>query len=165
MSEPGNGAAGAAAAAAANQPRFGIQRIYLKDLSFESPSSPGIFGENWQPKAHLDLNTRTEQQGPDRYEVVLTVTLKAENAAGKSGYIVEVQQAGVFEIANLNRDQLAQTLGTLCPNILFPYARETIDSLIVRGTFAPVMLAPVNFDALYAEAQKHRVEAPVGQTH
>ena len=164
MSEPGNDAA--AAAAAANQPRFGIQRIYLKDLSFESPSSPAMFAENWQPKAQLDLNTRTEQHGADRYEVVLTVTLKAENAAGKSGYIVEVQQAGLFEIANLNREQLAQTLGTLCPNILFPYARETIDSLIVRGTFAPIMLAPVNFDALYAEAQKRNQETPPpGQTH
>ena len=163
MSETGNDAASAGGA----PPRFGIQRVYLKDLSFESPGSPLIFAENWQPKAQLDLNTRTEQQGPDRYEVVLTVTLKAESTAGKAGYIVEVQQAGLFEIANLTRDQLAQTLGTLCPNILFPYARETIDSVIVRGTFAPVMLAPVNFDALYAEAQKRRVEAPAApsQTH
>lgn len=151
MSEP--------AAAAGNAPRFAILRIYLKDLSFESPQAPDLFAVTWQPKVHLDLNTRSQHKGEDRYEVVLTMTLKASTPEDRAAYIVEVQQAGLFQIANLPPEHLAQTLGTLCPAILFPYARETIDSLVVKGTFAPVMLAPVNFDVLYAQAMKQKADA------
>jgi preprotein translocase subunit SecB len=144
---------------AANAPRFAILRIYLKDLSFESPQAPDLFAAPWQPKVHLDLNTRSQHKGEDRYEVVLTMTLRATAAEDRTAYIVEVQQAGLFQVANLPPDHLAQTLATLCPTILFPYARETIDSLAVKGTFAPVMLAPVNFDVLFAQAMKQKADA------
>lgn len=140
------------------QPRFAVQRVYVKDVSFESPGAPGIFAESFQPKVKLDLNSHSQPTGDDRYEVVLTITLTADKPDGGAGYVVEVQQAGMFEIANLEPAQLAQVLGTTCPTLLFPYAREAIDSLVVKGTFAPVNLAPVNFEAVYAEAVRQKAQ-------
>ncbi|MDX1633987.1 MAG: protein-export chaperone SecB [Marinobacter sp.] len=140
-----------------NQPQFALQRIYLKDLSFESPNSPLVFQEQWKPQVNLDLNTSHNKIGDNQYEVVLslTVTSKVED---KVAFIVEIQQAGVFLVKGIEGAQLSQMLGAYCPNILFPYARETIDGVVNRGSFPALMLAPVNFDAIYAQAVKRRQE-------
>lgn len=133
-----------------DQPQFAIQRFYCKDLSFEAPKSPSTFTNQWKPKVNLDLNTKSQKIQDDVYEVVLTLTIKTENQ-DDTAFLVEVQQAGLFTVKNFPEAQLKQMLGAFCPNILFPYARETIDNLILRGSFPPIMLSPVNFDALYAQ--------------
>jgi preprotein translocase subunit SecB len=137
-------------------PEFALERIYVKDLSFESPRAPEVFREPWQPQIQLDINTRTAGLGDERFEVVLTVTVNAKSAAGQTLMIVEVQQAGVFPIRGLADDRLRRILATHCPGILFPYIRESVDSLVVKGGFPPLMLAPVNFDAMFDEALKQR---------
>ena len=134
------------------QPQFQMQRIYTKDISFESPATPDVFRKQWQPKVNVDLNTKSEgidEEG--NFEVVLsvTVTTKVEE---ETAFLVEVQQAGIFSIKGFEGEDLRRVLGTAAPNILFPYAREAIDTLCVKGGFPPVMLAPVNFDALYQQA-------------
>ena len=134
------------------QQQFAMQRIYNKDLSFESPSTPEVFKKQWQPKVNVDLNTKSDkidEQG--NYEVVLTITLTAK-VEDDTAFLVEVQQAGIFFIAGFEGEDLRRILGTAAPNILFPYARECIDSMCVRGGFPAVQLAPVNFDALYQQA-------------
>lgn len=144
------------------QQQFVMQRIYNKDLSFESPSTPDVFRKQWQPKVNVDLNTRSnpiDEQG--NFEVVLTITLTAK-VDDDTAFLVEVQQAGIFFITGFNADDLRRLLGTAAPNILFPYARENIDSLVVKGGFPPVMLAPVNFDALYQQALARAAEEAQG---
>jgi preprotein translocase subunit SecB len=134
------------------QQQFVMQRIFAKDLAFESPSSPNIFKKQWQPKVNVELNTKSDlidEQG--NYEVVLTVTITSK-IDDETAYLVEVQQAGIFFIAGFEGEDLRRILGTAAPNILFPYARENIDSVCVKGGFPPVMLAPVNFEALYQQA-------------
>jgi len=123
-------------AAEAQAPQFSLQRIYVRDLSFEAPKSPAIFRQEWTPSVALDLNTRQKALEGDFHEVA---------------FIAEVQQAGIFLIQGLDEASMSHTLGAFCPNILFPYARETLDSLVTRGSFPALMLAPVNFDALYAQ--------------
>jgi preprotein translocase subunit SecB len=147
--------------AASQQPvqqQFVMQRIYNKDLSFESPATPDIFRKQWQPKVNVDLNTRSnpiDEQG--NFEVVLSITLTAK-VEEETAFLVEVQQAGIFMITGFETDDLRRILGTAAPNVLFPYARENIDSLVVKGGFPPVMLAPVNFDALYQQAMNKAAE-------
>jgi preprotein translocase subunit SecB len=136
-----------------------LERLYLKDASFESPRSPAVFTERWQPEFQLDINTRTSGLGDDRFEVLLCVTLRAKTEGGKTAYIVEIQQAGVFMIRELDEQSLQRVLGTLCPGTLFPYVRENVDSLVVKGGFPAVHLAPVNFEALYADALRKRAES------
>lgn len=131
---------------------FAIQRIYVKDLSFESPNSPQIFRSQWQPAVSLDINVQSNLLETNVYEVVLrlTVTVKSENT---SAFIAEVEQAGIFTIQSerLPPQQLQQLLKSYCPNLLFPYAREAVSDLTTRGGFPPLYLAPVNFDALYEQ--------------
>ncbi|WP_044873042.1 protein-export chaperone SecB [Pseudomonas sp. LFM046] len=135
----------------ANQnPQFSLQRIYVRDLSFEAPKSPEIFRQEWSPSVSLDLNTRQKQLDGDFHEVVLTLSVTVKNGE-ETAFIAEVQQAGIFLIKGLDAASMSHTLGAFCPNILFPYARETLDSLVVRGSFPALMLSPVNFDALYAQ--------------
>ncbi|MCU1725605.1 protein-export chaperone SecB [Pseudomonas sp. 7P_10.2_Bac1] len=131
-------------------PQFSLQRIYVRDLSFEAPKSPAIFRQQWEPSVALDLNTRQKPLEGDFYEVVLTLSVTVKNGE-EVAFIAEVQQAGIFLIKNLDQGSMSHTLGAFCPNLLFPYARETLDSLVVRGSFPALMLAPVNFDALYAQ--------------
>ena len=143
--------------------QFGLQRIYLKDVSFESPNAPSVFRENFQPKLKLDLNSRFVALEDGLFEVVLTLSIEARGSEDdKVGFIVELQQAGIFAIAGVPDAQLQQMLASYCPNILFPYARETIDSLVLKGSFPALMLAPVNFDALYAQALQRRAEQQGG---
>lgn len=131
-------------------PQFALQRVYVRDLSFEAPKSPEIFRQDWNPALSLDLNTRQKNLDGDFYEVVLTLSVTVKTGE-EVAFIAEVQQAGIFLVRGLDAPTLAHTLGAFCPNLLFPYARETLDSLVVRGTFPALMLAPVNFDALYAQ--------------
>ena len=134
------------------QQQFAMQRIYTKDVSFESPSTPDVFKKQWQPKVNVDLNTKSDavdEQG--NFEVVLSITITAK-IDEETAFLVEVQQAGIFLVGGFEGEDLRRILGTAAPNILFPYARESIDALCVKGGFPPVMLAPVNFDALYQQA-------------
>lgn len=148
----------AAATNEENGPQFSLQRIYVRDLSFEAPKSPAIFRQEWTPSVSLDLNTRQKPLEGDFYEVVLTLSVTVNNG-DEVAFIVEVQQAGIFLIKGLDDASMSHTLGAFCPNILFPYAREAIDNLVVRGSFPALMLAPVNFDALYAQELQRMQEA------
>ncbi|WP_148252421.1 protein-export chaperone SecB [Aidingimonas lacisalsi] len=137
------------------QLQFSLQRIYVKDISFESPSAPEVFKQPFKPKVGLDLNTTSEQISDDQYEVVIKVTAQVSHSeTGNTSFLAEIQQAGLFRIAGIEGDQLEHTLEAFCPNLLFPYARECIDNLVNRGGFPPLMLAPVNFEAMYARKKK-----------
>ena len=151
-------------AAAAEQPeqQFALQRIFIKDLSFESPQSPAIFTKDWQPKMNVDLNTRSNSLGDDNYEVVLTITITA-TVEDETAMLIEIQQAGIFLVRGIEGENLRRVLATVCPNTLFPYARETIDSVAGKGTFPPLMLAPVNFDALFLQAMQQAQQQQAAQ--
>ena len=144
--------AGSNAANQAEGPEFAIQRIYVKDSSFES-KGPEIFREQWDPQVSIDLQTSSNKIEDKIYEIVLgvTVTVKIKE---KSAFLVEVKQAGIFSIGDFPGEQLNQLLGSFCPNILFPYARETITSMVTRGGFPQLYLAPINFDAVYQQQLK-----------
>lgn len=131
-----------------NKMVFQIQRIYTKDVSFESPNSPKIFQQELQHEIKLDLDTAFKQLADKIYEVVLRVTVTA-TVGNESAFLCEVQQAGIFSISGIDGTQMAHCLGAYCPNILFPYARECITSQVSRGTFPQLNLAPVNFDTLF----------------
>jgi preprotein translocase subunit SecB len=137
----------------APQQQFVMQRVYVKDLSFESPSTPGVFKQEWKPQMSVDLNTKSSGLGGDDYEVVLTITITAK-LGEETAFLVEVHQAGIFLIHGIEGDDLRRILATICPNMLFPYAREAIDSLVTKATFPALMLAPVNFDALFLQAMQ-----------
>lgn len=146
------------AAAEQEGPQFSLQRIYVKDLSFEAPKSPEIFRQEWAPSIALDLNTRQRQLDGNFFEVVLTLSVTVKTGE-EIAFIAEVQQAGIFLIQGLDAASMSHTLGAFCPNILFPYARETLDSLVIRGSFPALMLSPVNFDALYAQELQRQQQA------
>jgi len=134
------------------QQQFALQRIYTKDISLESPSTPGIFRKQWQPQLSVDLGTKSDKIDDNgNYEVVLTITITAK-VEEETAFLIEVQQAGIFFINGFAPEELRRIVGTAAPNILFPYARECVDGLCVKGGFPPVMLAPVNFDAMYQQA-------------
>lgn len=130
--------------------QFMIQRIYIKDSSFEAPNTPTVFQQQWEPELSLDLNTENTQLEPNVYEVVLTVTATVKNKNAVA-FLVEVKQAGIFTIQGAPSDQLDHLLGSFCPSILYPYAREIITSQVIRGSFPQLVLAPINFDALYMQ--------------
>lgn len=132
------------------QPQFGIQRIYTKDVSFESPNAPAIFKHEWKPKVKLDLNTNTREMEAGVYEVVLTLTVSAK-LQDETAFLCEVQQGGIFTVAGFPDETRQQMIGAYCPNVLFPYAREAVDTAVTKGSFPALMLAPVNFDAIYLQ--------------
>lgn len=141
------------------QQQFAMQRIYSKDVSFESPATPGIFSQQWRPKVNVDLNTKSDKLDDNgNFEVVLTITITAK-VEEETAFLVEIQQAGIFLATGFNDNDLRRVLGTAAPTILFPYAREAIDALCVKGGFPPVMLAPVNFDALFQQALAQQAQA------
>ena len=133
-----------------NQPEFAILRVYLKDVSFETPNSPEIFTEDWQPEINLQLSSGVKRVENDLYEVVMSVTVTAKQG-DKTGFLAEVEQAGIFTLRGFDEEQLGSMLGAYCPNVLYPFAREAISDLVVKGGFPQVLLAPINFDALYAQ--------------
>lgn len=135
---------------AENQPQFALQRMYIKDASFEAPNAPASFTKEWKPEIKLDLNSGARKLDEQHYEVTVKVTVTAKNA-DETAFLVEIEQAGLFTMANISEDQLKPMLGAMCPNILFPYLREAIDGMVIKGGFPALMLAPVNFDALYQQ--------------
>lgn len=137
--------------------QLSIQKIYMKDLSFESPNTPHIFLEEVKPNVDIQLANRTTALGNDVHEVVLTVTVTVK-ADEKTIYLTEVQQAGIFHITGFQQPHLSGILATVCPNILFPFAREAISDLVTRGGFPQLLLAPVNFDLLYAQELQRQQE-------
>jgi len=151
-----NAGNGAATGDEQPQQQFGIQKLYLLDASLECPGAPDVFRENWQPEANVELGTRSraidEEHG---YEVVVTVTVTAKQGE-KTAYLCEVQQAGVFGITGVDDATLDRLLGAYCPSVLFAYAREALSDLTTKAGFPPMTLAPVNFEALYAQRQAQR---------
>lgn len=143
----------AAGAAEQVQQRFEIQKIYVKNLSFETPNSPQAFREQWQPSVHLDLSNAVQDLGEDLYEVTLTITTTV-SAGEKTIYLVEVQQSGIFFMTGFSREERGRVAATACPNILFPFARELVSDLATRAGFPQLLLAPVNFESLYLQAQR-----------
>ena len=138
----------------ANQKQLAISKIYVKDFSFESPQSPEVFkGGDWKPQTNLNLRSAHNKIEGNAHEVVLTITVEAKDG-DKTLFLVELQQAGIFEIAGYEGDELGAIVGSFCPNILFPYARETIASTIQKGGFPEFVLQPINFDALYLQAKQ-----------
>jgi preprotein translocase subunit SecB len=135
----------------AAQIEFNIQRIFVKDISFECPNSPTIFKKEWAPEVSMDIDTKSQKLEDGVFEVVLTLTTTAK-VGEEVAFLCEVQQAGIFSVGQLEGPQMAHCLNAFCPNILFPYARETVSSLVTRGTFPQLNLAPVNFDALFQNA-------------
>jgi preprotein translocase subunit SecB len=133
-----------------NEPHFSIEKIYLKDVSFESPAAPAVFTDEWSPEINMDLNSHGQPIDKNVYEVELSLTVTAKNK-NKTAFLVEIKQCGIFSIANMDEENLNGMLGSFCPNILFPYAREAISALVTKGGFPQLLLAPVNFDAIYAQ--------------
>lgn len=141
----------------ANQPQLVLQKIYVKDVSFEAPNAPQIFQEvaeiNEAPQVQLNLTQRANGLGNDLYEVVLSLTLTC-TVNDRTAYLAEVHQAGLFGIAGFTEADHAGIIGSYCPNLLFPYARQVISALVQEGGFPPFLLQPINFEALYAEQQR-----------
>jgi len=136
--------------------QFIIQRIYIKDVSFEAPNSPAVFTQEWNPNTNLDLNTKVNTLANDNYEVELfiTITVKSDD---KTAFLVEVKQAGVFFIQGYGQEQLNHLLAAYCPNIPFPYAREVIAGMVSKGSFPELHLSPINFDALLFSSREQRM--------
>jgi preprotein translocase subunit SecB len=140
-----------------NARQFAIQRIYTKDVSFESPNAPEVFRQEWKPAHELNLGTRVNKLGEDTYEVVVTVTVTTK-LADKTAALVEVHQAGIVTVTGFSDQELGPLLGAYCPNILFPYAREVVSDLVTKGSFPQLVLQPVNFDAIYAQRQQQAAQ-------
>jgi len=146
-----------AAAAAASSTSLALQGVYLKDCSFESPQGPRGNGE-WNPQISLDLNTTVQPIAGDLREVVLTITVSAKQAE-QTLFLVEVKQAGAFLMQNLSEEEFKRAIGSICPNVLFPYARAVVSQLVSQGGFPQLLLPPVNFEALYASSQNESANA------
>ncbi len=145
---------GAAAAEGAGA-QFLLQKLYLKDVSFESPGAPGVFNETGQPDIGLNMAQNVANLGDNNYEITLTVTVTCK-VGEKTAYLAEVKQAGVFHIAGFQPPQHGLMVGAYCPNVLFPYARQVVSDLVLGGGFAPLVLQPINFEQIYAEQIRQR---------
>lgn len=150
------------------QQQFALQKVFIKDLSFEAPMGAAAFNQMGKPQINQEFNNKSQKVGDDLYEVVLsfTLTVKVEE---KTVYLIEIQQAGIFLIKGLDKNQLTQILNTLCLHTLFPYARETIDTIATKGGFPSLMLPHINFDVLFAQAiaqakQKEQEKSQQGPT-
>lgn len=137
------------------QPQLGLERIYVKDISFEVPSAE-VFTKEWNPQLDINLSTTSNDLDEDHKEVVLTVSVTATNA-GSTAFVAEVQQSGIFLLKNIPEADLPHLLNAYCPNILFPYAREVISDVVTRGSFPQLLLAPVNFEQAYLQSQQEQV--------
>ncbi|MEL0027191.1 MAG: protein-export chaperone SecB [Perlucidibaca sp.] len=142
----------------AAQPQFALQRIYLKDASFEVPGAPQVFLQTWSPEVGIDLNTSASRlEDGNHYEVTLSLTVTAKNE-GQTAFLVEVKQAGIFQATGFSEADLGPLLGAYCPNLLFPFAREAIADIVGKGSFPQLLLQPINFDAVFAESQRGQNE-------
>jgi preprotein translocase subunit SecB len=151
----------------ASQPQLVLQKIYVKDASFEAPNAPQVFQEigesDQQPQVQLNLGHKANDLGNDVYEVVLSLTLTC-NMGERTAYLAEVHQAGIFGIEGFNDADRDGILGSYCPNLLFPYARQMVSSMVQEGGFPPFLLQPINFDALYAEQQRRSLSGETIQS-
>jgi len=147
------------AASAANAQELALQNIYVKDASFEAPTGPNIPVTEWNPQFNLNMNTTGSTLAANLHEVVLTITLEAK-VADKVAYLVEVKQGGVFMIRGYSDEESRRIVGAFCPGVLFPYARQAISDLILRGGFPPFLLPPVNFDGLFQQSLEQAARAP-----
>jgi len=139
--------------------QVGIQKIYTKDFSFESPQSPMVFTkQDWEPKTNMNLRSTHNEVGDDTHEVVLTLTVETKHE-DTTLFLVELQQAGIFLVSGYEKDEMGTILGSFCPNLLFPFARETISSMVTKGGFPDFQLQPINFEALYVQAQEQEAKA------
>jgi preprotein translocase subunit SecB len=145
-----------------SEKQFMVQRIYTKDLSYESPNAPDIFREDWRPQHELNLNAKVNKLSDDTYEVVLSITVTSK-IGDKTALIVEVHQAGLFGVQGFPENELGPLLGAYCPNLLFPYAREAVSDLVTKGSFPQLVLQPVNFDAMFAQHEQQMAEQIKGQ--
>ncbi len=136
-----------------NEQKFVIHRLFIKDLSFEAPHSPKTFNKDWQPAVAVHLDSSSQYLENDLFDVSLKVT-KTVKLKDETAFIAEVKQAGIFLLRNFTKEQQEELLGSFCPNVLFPYAREAISDMINRGGFPPLYLAPVNFDAIYQQQKQ-----------
>ena len=136
------------AAEEAAQQQFMIQKIYTKDISFETPSSPEVFREEWKPELDLQLTNEYKQLDDNNHDVTLVATVTAK-LGDKTAFLIEVKQAGIFSLIGYSNEEMGPLIGNHCPNILFPYLREVISDIVIKGGFPQLVLAPVNFDALY----------------
>jgi preprotein translocase subunit SecB len=143
------------------QPVFGIEKLYVKDLSVEVPNAPEIYLEREAPQVEIQLNTGGRAVGDSVYEVVLTVTVTAK-VGEKTVFLVEVGQAGIFRIQNVPEAEMEPLIAVACPNILFPYAREAVSDSVVRAGFQPIVLQPVNFEGMYMQRLQQQQEAQAG---
>lgn len=141
------------------QPVFSIEKIYVKDLSLEIPHAPKVFLERNQPQVEVQLQSEGQALDQGLYEVTVTVTVTAK-LAERTMFLVEAGQAGIFQIRNLPTSDMDPILSIACPNILFPYLRETVSDLVIRAGFPPVLLAPVNFEAIYQQRLAQQQKAP-----
>lgn len=147
--------------AAPQGPQLSVQKLYVKDASFEVPGAPAIFQDQGQPQIQLNLAQKVSTFSEGIYEVVLTVTVTCK-IADKTAYLAEVQQAGVFGLAGFNANDMQAVLATYCPHTLYPYARQAVSDLIQAGGFPPFLLQPINFDQVYAESMAQRAQAGDG---
>jgi preprotein translocase subunit SecB len=147
---------------------FALQRIYTKDISFETPNSPAIFQTEWKPESGVNMNTEVKKIAEHIYEISLTVTVTTK-IANQTAYLAEVKQAGIFSINGFPEQEMGPLMGSYCPNLLFPYVREVVSDLVSKGSFPQLVLQPVNFDALYAQHQqemaKKQAEQPTTAKH
>ncbi len=141
----------------AQQPGFGIEKIYVKDVSLEIPHAPQIFTDRTQPQVSIELGNFAQQIEENVFEVAIKVTVTSK-IADKTVFLVEVTQAGIFQISNVPAENIELIVGITCPNILFPYARESVSDLVVRAGFQPVLLNPINFEALFAQQKQQQAE-------
>jgi preprotein translocase subunit SecB len=148
--------------------QFAVQKIYLKDVSFESPNSPQVFNDSdWKPEINVQINTSSSHAAEGLYEVVLNITVTATQD-NKTAFLAEIQQAGLFSMSGFSEENIGGMLGAYCPEALFPFAREALAELIAKGGFPQLLLAPVNFNALYAQhlqQQQQTAEAGQGTAH
>ena len=133
--------------------QISLQKLYVKDMSFESPNTPEVFTEDLQPKTQLNLRSGHRELDDENFEVVLTVTVEAK-ADDRTVFLVEVQQAGLFRLAGIGEEQREMLLGSFCPGVLYPYVREAISSMVQRGGYPDFLLQPIDFDGLYAQSRK-----------
>jgi len=147
----------------AQEQQFSIQKLYLKDVSFESPNVPAVFADGeWQPEVNIQLNSSNKSIGQDTFEVDLKITVTAKQNK-KTAFLVELTQSGIFTVAGFEQDNLRGMLGAYCPETLFPFAREAIAELVSKGGFPPLLLAPVNFNALYMQQAQQQQAAAAAQ--
>lgn len=138
-----------------------LQKIYTKDISFESPNTPAIFQTEWHPSVEFELHIETNKLADEFYEVGLKITA-TNKSKEQTVFLIEIEQVGIFQIKHATEEQLSPILGVACPNIIFPYARELVSELTLRGGFPPLYLTPINFEALY---QQHQVAEVEKETH